>query len=460
MKRLLTLLLIALFATPALAQAPDIEIVRDAEIEDTLHYFARPIFLAARLKPDDVRIILVQSEEINAFVAGGMNMFIFTRLILMTDTPQQLIGVMAHETGHIAGGHLARRGEGEENATILSILATVMGVAASVGSRGAGAGAGGAMEGGQAIGMASLLAFSRTQEASADQAGITFLERSGMSPVGLYEFLGKLAGQEALPENRQVEYTRTHPLTGDRIAAVKYATDRWGTVDKKDLPEMQSRYDRMKAKLLGYLQPSAALRKFGKHEASIAGRYGRAYALYRSNQAGPAMELMDQLIKEEPENPYFHEFKGQMLFETGQVKDSVAPYLQAVKYAPKSGLIEEEAAHSIVEADSGDNDQAISLLTDAARSESDDPFIYHLLATVYGRQHNMGAVHLNLAEEALLDQKTGLARREAHMAMNLTPVGSHDYLRAQDIIDSSKPLKSDGSIDESREKKQDKGDDQ
>ena len=458
MKRLLTLLLALTLATPALAQAPAIEIVRDAEIEDTLHYLARPIFVAARLKPEDVRIVLVQSEEVNAFVAGGMNMFIFTRLILMTDTPQQLIGVMAHETGHIAGGHLARRGEGEENATIAAILATVVGVAASVGSRGAGAGAGGGMEGGQAIGMASLLAFSRTQEASADQAGITFLERSGMSPIGLYEFLGKLAGQEALPENRQVEYTRTHPLTGDRIEAVKYATDRWGDKDKKDLPEMQNRYDRMKAKLLGYLQPAAALRKFGKHETSVAGRYGRAYALYRSNQTGPAMELMDQLIKEEPQNPYFYEFKGQMLFETGEVKQSVAPYLQAVKYAPDSGLIEEEAGHSLVEADNGQDAEAVRLLTEAARTESDDPFIYHLLATAYGRQHNMGAVHLNLAEEAALNQDDGLARREARMAMNLTPTGSREYLRAQDIIDSSRPLKSDGSVDKDREKSQDKGD--
>ena len=447
-------------AAPAHAQE-QLNIIRDAEIESTLHYLVRPIFVAAHLRPDDVRIILVDSPDVNAFVAGGMNMFIFTRLILMTDTPQQLIGVMAHETGHIAGGHLARRGEGEENATIISILATVVGVAASVGSRGTGGGAGGGLAGGEAMGEASILAFSRTQEASADQAGVTFLERSGMSPIGLYQFLNKLAGQEALPENRAVQYTRTHPLTGDRIEAMKYATDRWGTTDKQDLPEMQERYDRMKAKLLGYLQPSVALRKFTKNDHTVTGRYGRAFALYRSEQTQPAMALMDQLIAIEPQNPYFYEFKGQMLFETGKVKDAVDPYLAAVKYAPGNGLIEGEAAHALVE--SGDptlNDKAVDLLTDAVRTETDDPFLHHLLATAYGRRNDMGEVHLQLAEEAVLDENSGLARREARMAMNLTPVGSREYLKAQDIIDSSKPLKSDGSVDESKEKREDKQDNQ
>ena len=387
--RLVLCLLISL-SIPGRGWAQDMNVIRDAEIEDDLHYFARPIFTAARLRPDDVTIILIDSQEINAFVAGGMNMFIFTGLILATDTPQQLIGVMAHETGHIAGGHLARRGKGMENASIASIIATVVGVAASVGARG-GDGAGGAMVGGQAIGQANILAFSRTQEASADQAGVSFLERSGMSPVGLYQFLSKLADQEALPENRQVEYTRTHPLTRDRIEAVKYATDRWGSVDKQDLPEMQGRYDRMKAKLMGYLRPSEALRHYSKGDTSITARYARAFALYKLEQVPPAMALIDQLIAAEPRNPYFYEFKGQMLFETGKVADSIAPYRLAAKYAPDSGLVKEEAAHSIVEAgDPANNAEAVELLTAAEKDENDDPFVHRLLATVYGRMGKPG----------------------------------------------------------------------
>ena len=443
-----------LLAVPAHAQ-DSLNLIRDAEIEDDLHYLVRPIFIAAHLRPDDVTIVLVESPDINAFVAGGMNMFIFTKLILMTDTPQQLIGVMAHETGHIAGGHLARRGEGEENATIISILGTVLGAAAAVGSHGENAG--GAMVGGESLGMANLLAFTRTQEASADQAGISFLERSGMSPIGLYQFLGKLQGEEAMPENRQVEYTRTHPLTQNRVEAVKYAVDQYGTTDKTDLPEMQQRYERMKAKLLGYLEPGEALRKFGKGDKTMTGRYGRAFALYRSNQATPALALMDQLIQAEPQNPYFYEFKGQMLFETGKVADSVPPYLMAVKYGGNSGLIKEEAAHSLIEAGNpADNQKAIDLLTDAKVSEDRDPFIHRLLATAYGRQNNMAQMHLNLAQEAILDENTGLARREAKMAMSLTPMGSREWVAAQDILSSSKPLKSDGSVDEDKLKKYDK----
>ena len=435
-----------------------LNIIRDAEIENTLHYFARPIFTAAHLRPDDVTIILVEAPDVNAFVAGGMNMFIFTQLILLTDTPQQLIGVMAHETGHIAGGHLARRGEGEENASIIAILGMVLGAGAAVGSRGSDSGgAGGAVIGGESLGMASILAFTRTQEASADQAGISFLERSGMSPIGLYQFLDKLKDQEALPENRQVEYTRTHPLTQSRVEAVKYAVDNFGTADKTDLPDMQARYDRMKAKLLGYLEPAVALRTFGKTEKSVTGRYGRAYALYRSNQTGPALALMDQLIAAEPQNPYFYEFKGQMLFESGKVADSVPPYLLAVKYAPGVGLIEEEAAHSLIEANKPEYDtQAIDLLTDAERTEDRDPFVHRLLATAYGRQNRMAEMHLNLAQEAILDENIRIARQEARLAMGLTPTGSREWVQAQDILTSSRPLKSDGSVDQGQLDKYDK----
>ncbi len=321
MRCCLALILSLLLALPVRAQ--EMNIVRDAEIEADLHALARPIFIAAHLKPDDISMVIIESDDINAFVAGGMNMFLYTALILATDTPQQLIGVMAHETGHIAGGHLARRGEGEENASIAAILATVVGVAAAVGSQGSGAG--GALSAGQGVGLQSILAFTRTQEASADQAGITFLERANMSPSGMYQFLEKLAGQEALPENRQVEYTRTHPLTQDRIQAVKFAADKWGKQDAPLPPEIQTDYDRMKAKLLGYLQPAVALRRFGKNATDTTSRYGRAYALYRSNQTGPALALIDQLIAVEPQNPYFYEFKGQMLFETGKGAEAVAP---------------------------------------------------------------------------------------------------------------------------------------
>jgi predicted Zn-dependent protease len=446
-----------LLAAPAHAQE-SLNIIRDAEIENTLHYFANPIFTAAHLRPDDVTIILVEAPDVNAFVAGGMNMFIFTQLILMTDTPQQLIGVMAHETGHIAGGHLARRGEGEENASIISILGMVLGAGAAIGSHGSDSGGvGGAVVGGESLGMANMLAFTRTQEASADQAGISFLERSGMSPIGLYQFLNKLKDQEALPENRQVEYTRTHPLTQSRVEAVKYAVDNYGEADKHDLPDMQARYDRMKAKLLGYLEPAVALRTYGKGDKTVTGRYGRAYALYRSNQTAPALALMDQLIAAEPQNPYFYEFKGQMLFESGNVQGSVAPYLLAVKYAPTSGLIEEEAAHSLIEANKPEyNDQAIMLLSDALRTESRDPFIHRLLATAYGRENRMAEMHLNLAQEAILNEDIRTARSEARLAMGLTPTGSREWVQAQDILTSSKPLKSDGSVDEDKLGKYDK----
>jgi predicted Zn-dependent protease len=448
MRRLLTVFLSLILALQGVtaARAQDaLNIVRDAEIEDDLHYMIRPIFLAANLKPEDITLVVIESEDINAFVAGGMNMFLYTALILATDTPQQLIGVMAHETGHIAGGHLARRGEGEENASILAILGTVVGVAAAVGAQGSGAG--GALAAGQGMGLQSILAFTRTQEASADQAGVRFLETAGMSPYGMYQFLAKLMGQEAMPENREVEYTRTHPLTEDRVSAIKYAADQWaaahgGRVENPAPPEVQLRYDRMKAKLLGYLQPAVALRRFGKNATDTTSRYGRAFALYRSNQTQPALALMDQLIAAEPENPYFYEFKGQMLFESGKGAEAVAPYQQAVKYAPNSGLIKVEAAHALLETENpAYTDEAIADLSAALPDEHRDPFIHHLLAMGYGRKGQMGRVHLELAQEAQLSGDDKLAKREANLAMGISPVGSRDYLAAQDLLSSIKPIK-------------------
>jgi predicted Zn-dependent protease len=260
----------------------------------------------------------------------------------------------------------------------------------------------------------------------------------------MYQFLEKLMGQEALPETRQVEYTRTHPLTEDRVEAVKFAADKWGKADPPLSADLQTRYDRIKAKLLGYLQPAVALRHFGKNATDTTSRYGRAFALYRSNQTQPALALMDQLIAAEPENPYFYEFKGQMLFESGRVADAVAPYQMAVKYAPTSGLIKEEAAHALLETDNpAYTDEALADLTAALKDESRDPLIHHLLAMGYGRKGQMGEVHLQLALEAQLQGETKLAKREANLAMGISPVGSREYLAAQDLLSSIKPIKGD-----------------
>src|ERR1700733_5881740 len=298
----------------------EVEFIRDAEIENYLHELAAPVYRAAGIEPKSITIVVVDSTVVNAFVAGGMNEFFYTGLLQLTDSPEQLVGVMAHETGHIAGGHLIRGREEMENASAEAILGMILAVAAGA-AAGNGGLAAGALSGSQQIAERGFLAFSRTQEASADAAGMSFLDKAGISARGLLEFFKKLEDQELLPPDRQVQYVRTHPLTQDRIDAVQEHLDHSPLKDAKLDPKFYSMHERMKMKLLGYLQPENALLRYTEKDPRLPVRYAVAIALYRTSQTQRALALTDGLIKEEPENPFFYELKAQILFESGKVPE-------------------------------------------------------------------------------------------------------------------------------------------
>ena len=408
-------------------------LIRDQEIEDTLRLMSRPIFQQAGLSPQNVRFILVQNDALNAFVAGGQNIFIHTGLILETETPDELVGVIAHETGHIAGGHLFRTREAIEDASMQALLAQIIGLAAALGT-GSGDAAMASAAAGQTFAQRSIMRHSRVQESSADQAGLRYLQDSGLPVEGLARFMEKLSSQELLPESQQSEYVRTHPLTRDRIDFLQNAISkqrREGTVPAG----WADQHARMKAKLYGYLYPERAVREAG---TDIPSRYSRAIALYRRAQTKDALAELDNLLAAEPKNPWFYELKGQILFEGGRIDEAIPVIARAVEYAPDSGLIRTAYAHALLESQNDKTartQQAVRELQRAQRTEPQSIIIQRLLATAYGRMGNEGMSRLHLAEQAALRGQREQAQREATLAQKYLPEKSAAWLRAQDILD-------------------------
>lgn len=425
----------------AMAQsAPRLEFIRDAEIESYLRQLATPIFQAASLDPTNISLVLIKNSTLNAFVAGGMNIFFFTGLLQASDSPEQLVGIIAHETGHIAGGHLVRGTTAMRNASAQAIIGALLGAAAGFASGNADVAAA-AIGSSQQIAQRSFLSFSRAQESSADAAAITYLDASKISSRGLLEFMQKLGGQDLLPLDRQVEYVRTHPLTQDRINAISAHVNQSPLRDAQ-LPEnFRTMHERMKAKLLGFLQPQTALLRYTDKDPRLAARYARAIALYRTGQLARALPLMDKLLQEEPENPFFHEVKAQMLFENSRIEESVTSYAEAARLLPTSSLIRTAYAQSLLESrNDGRIDLAIQQLQEANRLEVRQPEIWRLLARAWGRKAELTQdkqyeplASYALAEEAIARGADKEAKQFAERALRALPKGSPYWIRAQDI---------------------------
>jgi predicted Zn-dependent protease len=365
-------------------------------------------------------------------------MFINTGLLSRSDTPNQVIGVMAHETGHIAGGHLVRIQEELRNATIESILAMVAGIGAGVASGNAGVGAG-AMMLGQGIAQRNVLKYSRTQEASADQAGMGFLDDTHQSSRGMLEFFEKLESQMLLNTGSQDPYLQTHPLTRDRIDSVQQHVDHAAYSDVKDPPALVEMHQRMLAKLKGYLWPlDQVMLAYPKTDTSQPARYARAIAFFRVSRMKESLILMDSLLKESPDDPFYLEQKGQILFENGRLADAVPLYQRAVEIRPREALLRQELGQ--VELETEDQryvKPAITNLEFAASMQSNDPEVWRLLAIGYGRDGQIAMSALAQAQEAMAAGNRREARLQARRALKGLPNGSRGWLQANDIISAA-----------------------
>jgi len=409
-----------------------ISLIRDAEIEGTLRDMSAPIFEAAGIAPSSVQIYIVNDDRLNAFVAGGMNLFLNTGLLMRTEHPGQLIGVIAHEVGHIAGGHLSRIGTAQKRATAEMILSSVLGAAAAV--AGAPALGGAIISGGQSYAAGEFVRFTRGQEQAADQAALTYLGRSGVSAQGLSEFFRILENQNVLSVSSISPYLRTHPLTRDRITFINHALENeQGRVGELP-PGWDIAHARMVVKLEAFLKPPA--RVLNSHNGDdMLNRYARSIAAFRLPDLGRALEDIDSLIIEYPQDPYFHELKGQMLFENGRIEASVPPYEESVRLRPDAALLRIGLARALIETGSAtDNQEAIGHLHEAVHREANNASAWRLLGIAQGREGKEGLSSLSLAEYALLVGNRDDARLYARRAEAKIQPNDPAWLRLQDVL--------------------------
>lgn len=422
------------------AWSQSVAVLRDSEIEKILRQWSDPIFELAGLDPRSVTVRLIDDISLNAFVAGGQNIFLNTGLLLSTDSPLQVIGVIAHETGHISGGHIARSEEAVRQSQTLALLHTLLGIGAlavggAVGSASSADAAGALLTGSAASGLRHFLKFSRTQETAADQAALTLLEANKTSARGLLSFLRKFEDQDLLSPSRQDPYTRSHPLTSARIEFVanhiETSAFSQSAVSARDL----ERHARLRAKLIGFLQPvEQTLRLYPVENQSIPARYARAIGYYRDSDIGSALREIDGLISEQPGDPYFHELRGQFLFESGRLREAWPSYELANKLLPGDTLLMCELAR--LEIEIGDAElinKAIASLERVVVHEPRNNAGWWLLSIGYGRAGRLSDSALASAEQALLEGRSKDALLHAGRAIRGFETGSPSWLRANDV---------------------------
>ena len=435
------LLVVGLMALPVVAHARG-GLVRDAEIELLLRDYSNPLFRAAGLDPSRVGISLINDRNLNAFVTNGQNIYVHTGLILEAEEPNMVIGVLAHEIGHITGGHLARGAEAATTAQGPALVATILGL----GSILAGAGDLGLalITGGQQLAIRSYLTYSRGQEAAADNTALQLLEATGQSTEGIIGMMESLANQEILSEVYQDPYARSHPMSRDRVNAYRNGARNSPYNDVRDPDSLVFRHKMAQAKIYGFLDtPATTLRRY-RTDNSRPGRYARSVAYFRQGLRNEALTELDSLIAEMPNNPWLHELKGQVYFETGLAPLGIAPYQKAVALRPNEPLLMIGLASCLLSkgaeggtANRAVNRQAIDRLRTALRLDPLNGAAYLQMSKGYGQLGETAMAQWAMAEYYAAAGSPE-ARRHAQRAIKGLPKGSVEYIRAVDILSAVK----------------------
>lgn len=409
-------------------------LIRDAEIEETLREWTNPILQVAGLNPDDVGLYVINDPTLNAFVAGGQNIHIHTGLIIAADTPLQIKGVLAHETCHIACGHTVSRGRAAAVAARPALVSIGLGILAIAAGEG---GAGAALIGSsQQFAALNFFVHTRAEESMADTAAVSYLTELGESPEGIVEFFEKFRAQEVISQARRYPYFRSHPLAADRIRNVRMLADESPTRDVPPTEREQYQYDMMRAKLIGFLDtPGKVRREYPDSDTSEPARYARAIAAMQASDIQVALNEIDSLLSDEPENPYFWELKGQILFEAGRAAESVEPHRKSLEYKPGQPLLLINLARSLAARDApGDVEEAESALRDALIAEPDNAFAWQQLAIALEKQGRRAEAQLATAESAYAVGDLQRANIFAHRARDQLQRDTVNYRRADDIM--------------------------
>ena len=437
-RKLLTLLTIVMLVIipmiPRPAEAQGLSVLRDAETEWFLREISAPFFEAAGLNPSSVSIYLIHDSSMNAFVTLGQIMAIYSGLIQSVDNVNQLEGVIAHETGHIAGGHAVRYREGQKAALKILLVHAILGLAAAV--AGSPDAAAGLLLGGQSMAQRVYLSYSRVQESATDQAGLSYLEAAGVSARGMIEFFDKIRDQDLLANSRRDPYWRTHPLSGDRMLRLTDRAQRSPYYDTPSSPEKEYWFNRIRAKIDGFINPpELTLRLYPVRDQSLFARYARVYAYQKALRLDDALAEATSLINENPDDPYFQEIAGQILFEFGKIEQSL-PYLRrAHELLPREPLIMTALGHALVAMETPETDrEAVEVLELAVFFDSQNGLAWRQLAVVYARTGRENMANLATAEMFSLQGRYRDAVGRAQMAFKTFPEGTREWVQAQDLI--------------------------
>lgn len=419
-------------------------LIRDAEIEALLSDYATPIFRAAALGSQNINMHIVNDKSFNAFVIDGQNMFIHVGAMTKSETPNQLIGVIAHEAGHIAGGHLARLKVQMARMQSAALIMNLIGIGAMIGGAVSGGGndvgeAGAAvLYGGSSIIQRSLLSYRRAEESAADQAAVSYLNRTKQSVRGMLETFRHFADQSLGSVNFIDPYIQSHPMPQARIAQLRDLAERSAYFDAKDPPQLQFRHDMVRAKLEAFTNKNNAayvMRKYPESNRTLPARYARAITRYFTSGVDGAMNDLDGLLAEQPDNPYFHELKGQFLLESGKAQAAIAPLQKAVSLAPDAGLMRVMLGQALVATnDASLLKEAIGQLRKALLKEKQSVVGYRQLAIAYGQLNKIPEAQLASAQGFLFEGNADFAKVHAERAIRAFPEGSPNWVKANDII--------------------------
>jgi predicted Zn-dependent protease len=427
-------------------------VLRDTETEQLLRDYTRPILRAAGLEKQNIQMVIINDKSFNAFVADGRRIFVNYGAIMQSTTPNQLIGVLAHETGHLAGGHLSKFRDQLARTQTQLIIAMLLGVgalaagAASGGSNGAASNIGAAaISAPQAIARRSLLSYQRQQEENADRAAVKFLNATGQSAKGMYETFKRFTDESLFAARGADPYVQSHPMPIDRVNALAELARTSPYWDKKDDPALQMRHDMVRAKISAFMERKDTIyRRYPMSDTSLPGRYAHAISTYLHGDLGSALAQIDALIKLQPQNPYFYEVRGQALLEGAHPEEAIAPLRRAVQLSHRAPLIEMLLGQALVASNNkATTDEAITILRAALARESEAPLGYMQLAMAYGRKGDYAQADLASAQAAYLRGDNKTARELASRAKTRFAIGTPGWVKADDIVSAKVPDKKD-----------------
>lgn len=436
-------------ASPASAQSA----IRDTEIETIVSEWSNPVFSAMGLEPSEVEILLINDNDLNAFATRGRIIGLNTGLILRTRNPNELLGVVAHEAGHVKNRHTLR--DGAQNAGMQPMLMTMAlgALAIAAGAPDAGAVL---LGNSQYFGTLSALRYMTHQEGEADNSGARALERAGESGRGLVSFFENFRSQEVFSDARRYPYFRSHPLSSDRIENLRRFVQEQPHYDHRDSPERMAQHALILAKIHAFMDsPNQTLQDFPESDTSLPARYARAIAWYRDGQTDRALAAVDEFLAEQPENPYFWELKGQILFEEGRPNEAIGAHQRSVEIKPDAPLLRINLAHALIETnDPTKLDAAVDQLKRATAMENDNSMGWRLLSQAYASQGKEGEARLASAEMYFAAGAEQQATQFALRARDMLEPGSAEWTRAMDIVFASGATQADvDAMDERYERR-------